>query len=356
MRILAVEERLDANGNLELEVTAEEWPFGIASAVAHATASSDAGGATARTMDAEATALEAAADNWSASATLPSVGATYNALAADPVEQRIVAVGSSTVAALSLDGGLSWASKTITPAGSYYAVVHTGTFFSAIGTAVSKSTDGSTWSAGTMPGGSPTYRGLAYGNGTLVAVGTNLCAISTDGLSWTPKTIPAGAYTAVAYVPGVGFAAVGDGCAAYSADGVTWYAAAAAPTYASSIACDGARLVTAGNSNHVNISDDGGNHWYYTVAPAPGRYQSLKALYGLTYAGSGVWAMVGAGGGLNQCSTARALHFDNNHGSPIAAGTFIFHPGIPFGGTAIARAGRRYVVIGGDKFSVSSPA
>jgi hypothetical protein len=66
-----------------------------------------------------------------------------------------------------------------------------------------------------------------YAGGKFVLLGTNQCAYSTDGLSWTLGTIPAGGWGtgAVAYANGTYLAVAADSTTvATSTDGITWTA------------------------------------------------------------------------------------------------------------------------------------
>ena len=54
------------------------------------------------------------------------------------------------------------------------------------------------WTQHSMPAGN--WRGVAYGNGAFVAVGSNTSATSTDnGATWTQHSVPTGDWYAVAY-------------------------------------------------------------------------------------------------------------------------------------------------------------
>ena len=81
------------------------------------------------------------------------------------------------------------------------------------------STDGETFTAGTIPEG--TYNGIAYGNGKFVAVGTDICAYSTDGITFTAGTIPEGNYRNIIYGNGK-FVAFSNDIIVYSSDGETF--------------------------------------------------------------------------------------------------------------------------------------
>jgi hypothetical protein len=63
------------------------------------------------------------------------------------------------------------------------------------------STDGINWAVVSMPA-TLNWTGVAFGNGTWVAVGgpSAISAISSDGINWTKVTLPRSAnWTSVAY-------------------------------------------------------------------------------------------------------------------------------------------------------------
>lgn len=98
--------------------------------------------------------------------------------------------------------------------------------FVAVGTNHSLvSSDGVTWTSGTMPG---TFESVTWSPtlNIFAACGSGLVATSTDGLVWTLRTAPASGWGRVLWVPFVSkFVMCGNGGTAnfaYSADGITW--------------------------------------------------------------------------------------------------------------------------------------
>jgi hypothetical protein len=91
---------------------------------------------------------------------------------------------------------------------------------------VAYSSDGSTWSSATIPGGVASWYSVTYGNGEFVAVANNSAdaAYSVDGSAWTLATLPSSSnWQSVAYGNGRFVAlATGTSSAAYSSDGSTW--------------------------------------------------------------------------------------------------------------------------------------
>lgn len=144
-------------------------------------------------------------------------------------DNKYVIVGPN-VAAYSADGK-TWTQATVS-ARSWREVVYTGTQFVAIsltGQAM-YSTDAVTWTETTsgIPS-SGSYYGLAYGNGTLVAVdiGGGVIYSTDDGLNWTSTTPPeANAWRGVSFGAGAFYATAGGGTnrTMWSLDGINWNA------------------------------------------------------------------------------------------------------------------------------------
>jgi hypothetical protein len=92
------------------------------------------------------------------------------------------------------------------------------------GTNAATSPDGLTWTLQTMPV-SATWNGVAYGGGQFVAVSNGInAATSPDGVTWTQRTMPSSTnWRAVTHGAGL-FVAVPYGAtnAATSPDGITW--------------------------------------------------------------------------------------------------------------------------------------
>ena len=145
------------------------------------------------------------------------------------------------------------------------------------------STDGETFTAGTIPEGE--YNGIAYGNGKFVAVGTDICAYSTDGITFTAGTIPEGNYRNIIYGNGK-FVAIGGDVCAYSSDGET-FTTATVPEYSGyhhGITYGDGKFVVVGNN--IAYSSDGET---FTTATLP---ESVDFYPDITY-GNGKFVAIG---------------------------------------------------------------
>lgn len=102
--------------------------------------------------------------------------------------------------------------------GTFVAVSSTGS-----GNRVMTSTDGITWTSRASASDS-NWQAVTYGNGLFVAVGTNAVMTSTDGISWTSRTAVNGSWDSVAGCGNM-FVAVSSVTSPYvmsSPDGITW--------------------------------------------------------------------------------------------------------------------------------------
>lgn len=230
-----------------IEIVAEDWPFGVGTAVAHATQSSD-GPVTALPPELVARMFEAMAlRNWN-ERTIPT--GPYRAVAWNGTV--FCAIGAS-VCATSPDG-LTWTTQTI-PSGTYVAITWNGTVFCAIGVACATSPDGITWTARTLPVGE-TYEEIAWNGSVFCAVGPSYCATSPTGTTWTSRTIPAGTYTGIAW-SGTKFAATGFDVAATSPDGTTWTSRTIPTGNYRSLAWGAEVFCAVGDDNKCATSPDG---------------------------------------------------------------------------------------------------
>lgn len=141
--------------------------------------------------------------------------------------------------------------------GDYVAVANT----SSTGVYAAKSTDnGATWT--TYAAQSGYWRGVAYGNGTYVAVGNSgVVMTSSDGETWISRTPPtSGNFYDIKFGNGVFLACVHTSsdlyCVYVSEDGITWDACRTPPTYAFAITYDSvnSKFIIVGNSFRP---------WYY---------------------------------------------------------------------------------------------
>jgi hypothetical protein len=185
-------------------------------------------------------------------------------------------IGSSNSVIFTSPDGAAWTSRSHTPvAGSMKCVTFGNGRFVGVGVGTNNaaitnawtSTDGLTWTRNTgLPSG--VWSSVKFGNGVFVAVGTNVVARSTDGITWTTGTIPTGTYKELAFGNGI-FVAVTGSAHASSTDGLTWTTRAIPvgtnASFAGVVFGDGLFVVYhgAGNSNNM-ISTDGIN-WNYKI-------------------------------------------------------------------------------------------
>jgi photosystem II stability/assembly factor-like uncharacterized protein len=161
---------------------------------------------------------------------------------------------------------------------------------------------GTTWTPGTGMG-TASMRGIAFGaaattTASYIAVGDGGALYqSTDGISnWTAittSTITTNLNAAVGTLSK--FIAVGDsGNIFYSSDTVTWPPATSNTTQKlNALTSNGTIVVAVGDGGTIRYSFDGGT-WYVAAIVPP----ISNNLYGVTYAGSGLWLAVGAAGTL----------------------------------------------------------
>ena len=139
----------------------------------------------------------------------------------------------SNGAATSTDG-ITWTTGTLPSSGSWKSVTYGNNTFFAVGngtTTAATSTNGLTWTTRTMPA-SAQWRSVTFANNTFVAVasGSTTAATSTNGITWTLRTLPGShSWNSVTYGNNT-FVAVAtqfqeyDPYAATSTDGITWTA------------------------------------------------------------------------------------------------------------------------------------
>ena len=168
---------------------------------------------------------------WSAS-TLPSSGTWTSVAYADG---RFVAVRSASNAAAYSTNGTTWSAATLPSSTNWNDVaggtIGTLTYFVAIsntsGTVNAYSINGgATWTAGGALTATDTWRAVAYGSGTFIAVSDNNVSYSTNGTTWTAGTLPAALTNVYDVVYGDDvFLVVGqDINIATSFDGLSWTA------------------------------------------------------------------------------------------------------------------------------------
>ncbi len=136
--------------------------------------------------------------------------------------------------------GASWTATTLPSQERWTSVVYGNNRFVAVASTNMRSaasTDGVTWTLGTLPSTGYGWLSVAYGNGVFVtvaqddSVNVNAIATSTDGLNWTSHSLPStGRWWNVAFANGRFVVFTFDtGAAAYSDNGTQWTAATTAP-------------------------------------------------------------------------------------------------------------------------------
>ena len=151
---------------------------------------------------------------------------------------KFVAVGNNSNAFAYSTDGATWTQGTM-PSSQYWISIcyGNGKFVAVVGggdissDAFAYSTDGATWTQGTMPS-SQYWTSVCYGNGKYVAITLNsdVFAYSTDGITWTQSTMPSTQlWRSICYGNGkfvtvsTGFIINnGSNIFAYSTDGITW--------------------------------------------------------------------------------------------------------------------------------------
>lgn len=179
----------------------------------------------------------------------------------------------------------------------------------------------------TIPSG--TWRGVTYGAGLFVAVGTNVCATSPDGITWSTRTIPAGTWYDIAWNGSV-FVAVNGAAAATtcatSPDGITWTSRTIPSGSWQGVAWGAGVFVATdatSGSTKVATSPDGIT-WTSRTAPSASRYRVAF--------GGGVFAAVAASG-LHTSPDGITWTYRPFAGLPAAAG--------------IVWDGARFIAVGG---------
>jgi hypothetical protein len=150
-------------------------------------------------------------------------------------DNKFVAVGYSTIESSYSTDGATWTQGSMPSSQYWKSVLYGADKFVAVAgganitsSAAAYSTDGITWTSATMPS-SRRWVSLAYGNGTFVAVSggglsSNVSAYSTNGISWTQGSLPSSVlWQSVAFVNNVFIAVAGRSSnVAYSTNGITW--------------------------------------------------------------------------------------------------------------------------------------
>lgn len=239
-----------------------------------------------------AAAVSANGTSWTTNTGLPA-SQLWSSIAYGNGVYVAVSKTSGTAYATSTNGS-TWTARTSLPSGVYSEVLYAGGKFVAVGTnIVATSTDGLTWSAGTIPAG--TWGGVTYGNGVYVAVqsvSSSTAASSTDGATWTARTLPsAQTWTDVAYGNGnfIAVSSTSSAASPISADGVTW-STTALPTgvnYAAINYTNGVWVTVASGTATAYTSTDSAS-WSTRTMPSSATWSGLAAL-------NGVWILTSSG-------------------------------------------------------------
>jgi hypothetical protein len=145
---------------------------------------------------------------------------------------KYVAVGNSGTIVTSIDG-ITWTNNSAATTSTWNSITYGGGQFVAVGNdngapAIITSKNGADWTTQPLPGATYPLVGVAYGEGSYVAVGSGGCTqTSPDGIIWTQSVIASVDLYSVAYGYNVygypEFFAVGLNGAIYrSDDGMTW--------------------------------------------------------------------------------------------------------------------------------------
>lgn len=121
-----------------------------------------------------------------------SIGSTYNNARFANGKFIVLDNNNSTTASVSTDG-ITWSAGTMPVAGYWSSLTYGNGKYVAIAQSETKaaySTDGFSWTLSTLPS-SRNWYDIAYGNGRFVAMGkySSEIAVSTDGITWTAYTI-----------------------------------------------------------------------------------------------------------------------------------------------------------------------
>lgn len=200
----------------------------------------------------------------------------------------LVAVGgnSSTAAARSTNGGVTWTNTTLASSAAYFGVAANGATFVAVSSTgfINYSTNsGSTWTSAGQPLGSNfLFKDVAYGAGLFVAIGllvtgaNRTYVTSPDGITWTSRTFPGSGgqdWLAMTFGGGKFVVVTTDGNFFTSTDGITWSTQAGSQQY-QGIAYGNSYYVAVQYPDLVAYSTDGLNWTSYTLTPSAGELQS----------------------------------------------------------------------------------
>lgn len=212
------------------------------------------------------------------------------------------------------------------------------------------STDGITWTLGTLPNNSGGPTSIAYGNGKFVILEYSGSTLSSeDGINWTISysigNNPYGSWYAIAYGNGgfvvVGYAYVG----AFSSDGISW-TQSNIPIFGSweTLGYGNGKFIAAAGGSQFVYSEDNGQSWN-TTQTIPNR---AGFPYGIAYGNDKF--VVGTSGarsysstdGINWTSTTIPMNF--NYVSNVAYGNGKF-VATGFSEAAVSEDGVSWIIV-----------
>jgi len=194
------------------------------------------------------------------------------------------AVANITGVSATSSNGISWSSGTM-PTGLYaYKVIWNGTKFLAAGAPLGSfntatSTDGISWTGGLIPYGNGGDWLLAWNGTIFCAIETNVgsvpaTAVSSDGITWTEGVIASSTWTGVAYGNGVFVAVCTTSTSAYSTDGINWSYTNCGIGCLDIVFGNGIFVATQRNGSATTYSADGIN-WSSGVLPTSAFWGSI---------------------------------------------------------------------------------
>jgi 6-phosphogluconolactonase (cycloisomerase 2 family) len=178
----------------------------------------------------------------------------------------VAVAGNGTNQVMTSPDGITWTNRSAAAQNEWYSVTYGNGQFVAVAhnnfagsatcstSCVMTSPDGITWTARTAAAANKWER-VVYGEGLFVAsasTGTDLIMTSPDGITWTSRNVPGSAWYGLAYGNGT-FVAVAYDNVMTSPDGITW------TNILTSYEANGWQSVTYGGGMFVAVSPDGTN-------------------------------------------------------------------------------------------------
>lgn len=191
---------------------------------------------------------------------------------------------SATPVATSTDG-ITWIKQSLLASQrnkTYRGLIYGGGRFVTVGyySNISlSSTDGLTWTQGTLPGVNQNWEDVAFGNGVYFATirGNGYGASSTDGIVWTARTLPLNTrWAGITYGNGIFVIATDAGVSARSTDGITWtvssYSYNVLQYPGPNIAYGNGKFVTASYVGLISQNSTDGITWNISTISKTGKY------------------------------------------------------------------------------------